>query len=144
MDSKKSINEYLESVNVYEYNLKPNENICVALNNAEEIMKQSNVKVKDKIIKYKLIDSQITPVNIAIPIEGKESNTFNSTSYFGFKTTQFYYEVNPYQDDSVAKIKDIMNNNSLEMTESYVYERILNSDDYLYSSKRLSNFIFPT
>ncbi|WP_454190725.1 hypothetical protein [Paenibacillus sp. Marseille-Q7038] len=131
-------------MNVYEYNLKPNENICVALNNAEEIMKQSNVKVKDKIIKYKLIDSQITPVNIAIPIEGKESNTFNSTSYFGFKTTQFYYEVNPYQDDSVAKIKDIMNNNSLEMTESYVYERILNSDDYLYSSKRLSNFIFPT
>ncbi|MED4534167.1 MerR family transcriptional regulator [Metabacillus fastidiosus] len=143
-ESNKVKKEYLESVNVFEYNLTPNENICVALNNSEEIMKQLSVKAKEKIIKYKLIDNQINPVSIALQVENEELNNFKSEIYFGIETTQFYYDIDPYQEESVVKIKEIMDDNTLELSESYVYERILNSDDYLYSSKRLSIFIFPT
>lgn len=136
--------EYIEPVIVYEYNIEPNKNICVALNNSDEMIKGLKVSVKDKIIKYKLIDNQIYPVSIALQVENQKLNHFVSTSYFGFDTTQFYYEVNPYQEESALKIKEIMENNELELSEPYIYERILNPDDYLYSSKRLSIFIFPS
>ncbi|MFY0762039.1 MerR family transcriptional regulator [Metabacillus dongyingensis] len=135
---------YLKSIIVYEYNLEPNENICVALNHSEEFIKELNVRAKEKIIKYKLTDNQIYPVSIALQVENKELNQSVSTSYFGFETTQFYSEINPYQEESVLKIKEKMENNELELSGSYIYERILNPDDYLYSSKRLSIFIFPS
>ncbi|MED3762450.1 MerR family transcriptional regulator, partial [Peribacillus frigoritolerans] len=117
--------EYIEPVTVYEYNIEPNKNICVALNNSDEMIKGLKVIVKDKIIKYKLIDDQIYPVSIALQVEN-QLNYFVNTSYFGFDTTQFYYEVNPYQEESALKIKEIMENNQFELSEPYIYERILN------------------
>ncbi|MBE1556888.1 hypothetical protein [Sporosarcina limicola] len=136
--------EYLETMFEYEYSLAPNENICVALNNLEGISKELEmVELKDKIIKYILNNDQIIPVSIALQVE---SQIFNSsqTSYFGFETIQCYSEMNPYEEESVLKIKEILDNNELNMPQPYIYERILNPDDYLYSSKRLSTFIFPS
>jgi DNA-binding transcriptional MerR regulator len=142
--NKKVKKEYLESLIVYEYELLPNENICVALNKTEGLIKELNVKKNEKIIKYKLIDNKIYPVSVALQLENQELNPSVNTSYFGFETQQFFYEIDPYQEESVLKINEILKNNELKLSEPYIYERILNSDDYLYSSKRLSEFIFPS
>ncbi|MGN4425914.1 MerR family transcriptional regulator [Bacillus cereus group sp. MYBK30-1] len=136
--------EYLESLFVYEYELLPNENICVALNKLEELVSGINVKKNEKIIKYKLIDNKIYPIRIALQLENQELNQLGITSYFGFQSQQFFYEIDPYQEESVLKINEIMKNNEIELSEPYIYERILSPDDYLYSSKRLSEFIFPS
>ncbi|SMF69369.1 DNA-binding transcriptional regulator, MerR family [Paenibacillus uliginis N3/975] len=136
--------DYLESLIVYEYELLPNENICVALNNSEEMINELNVKKNEKIIKYKMTDNKIHPVSIALPLENQELNQSGVTRYFGFQTQKFFCEIDPYQEESVLRINEIMKNNELELSEPYIYERILTPDDYLYSSKRLSEFIFPS
>ncbi|MGE7689044.1 MerR family transcriptional regulator [Lysinibacillus sp. NPDC097214] len=136
--------EYLEAVLVYEYELLPNENICVALNNIEELVSELHVKKNEKIIKYKLIDNKIHPICVALQLENHKLNQLGITSYFGFQTQNFFYEIDPYQEESVLKINEILKNNEIELSEPYIYERILNPDEYLYSSKRLSEFIFPS
>ncbi|MGE7091222.1 MerR family transcriptional regulator [Lysinibacillus sp. NPDC048646] len=136
--------EYLESLFVYEYELLPNENICLALNNIEELVSELNVKKNEKIIKYKLIDNKIHPICVSLQLESHELNQLGITSYFGFQTQKFFYEIDPYQEESVLKINEIMKNNKIKLSEPYIYERILSPDDYLYSSKRLSEFIFPS
>ncbi|WP_258397562.1 MerR family transcriptional regulator, partial [Bacillus sp. SRB_331] len=92
--------EYLESLFVYEYELLPNENICVALNNLEEIVSGLNVKKNERIITYKLIDNKIYPIRIALQLENYELNQLAITSYFGFQAQKFFYEI----DGSGAKI----------------------------------------
>jgi len=77
-------------------------------------------------------------------LENHKLNQLGITSYFGFQTQKLIYEIDPYQEESVLKINEIMKNNEIELSEPYIYERILNPDDYLYSSKRLSEFIFPS
>ncbi|WP_240518165.1 MULTISPECIES: MerR family transcriptional regulator [unclassified Lysinibacillus] len=136
--------EYLEALFVYEYELLPNENICVALNNIEELVSELNVKKNEKIIKYKLIDNKIHPIRVALQLENHKLNQLGITSYFGFQTQKFFYEIDPYQEESVLKINEILKNNEIELSEPFIYERILNPDEYLYSSKRLSEFIFPS
>lgn len=136
--------EFLEPVIVYEYSIDVNQNICVALNDLDEMIKELKVSVKDKIIKYKRVDNQIYPVSIALPVVNQKLNHLANTCYFGFNTIQFYCEVNPYQEESVRKINEIMENNELAWSEPFIYERIVTPDDYLYSSKRLSVFIFPS
>ncbi|EOO34533.1 MerR family transcriptional regulator [Bacillus mycoides] len=136
--------EYLESLFVYEYELLPNENICVALNNLEEIVSGLNVKKNERIITYKLIDNKIYPIRIALQLENYELNQLAITSYFGVQAQKFFYEIDPYQEESILKINEIMKKNEIELSEPYIYERILSPDDYLYSSKRLSEFIFPS
>ncbi|QSX23406.1 MerR family transcriptional regulator [Priestia megaterium] len=135
--------EYLESVHVFEYSLLPNENICVAFNHVEELIGKNNSLRNEKIIKYKLSSRVIYPVTIALQVKNQKLNQSTYKKYFGFEAQHFFCEVNPYQEQSILKINEIMENNDIKLSEPYVYERILNRDDYLYSSKRLSEFIFP-
>ncbi|MDC6157516.1 MerR family transcriptional regulator [Bacillus albus] len=136
--------EYLESIFVYEYELLPNENICVALNNLEGLVRELNVKKNERIITYTLIDNKISPIRIALQLENYGLNQLAITSYFGFPAQKVFYEIDPYQEESILKINEIIKKNEIELSEPYIYERILSPDDYLYSSKRLSEFIFPS
>lgn len=74
----------------------------------------------------------------------KEGNnkTVNIKKYFSFNAQQFFIEVDAYHDESVAIIKQIIAENPIQNPPHYVYERILNSDDYLFTANRLSTVIF--
>jgi len=95
-----------------------------------------------KIIKYDLQEGAPVPVSIAFTLEEHETASLplEKTSFFGALCTQIYAEIDPYAEESASKIREILSPSL--MPKDFVYERILNDDDYLYSSKRLSVFIF--
>ncbi|WP_128893818.1 MerR family transcriptional regulator [Longirhabdus pacifica] len=139
---------YVEALPVAEYNILQSENICSAINQAEEWSKVHQYDHTQKIIKYESIQNDIYPVAIAVPLKHHhqlENDIFTHQTYFGFESTCYFYEVDPYaeQSESILKIKNITKNQQMQWKKPYVFERILNSDDYLYSPKRFSAFIFP-
>ncbi|MTT31433.1 MerR family transcriptional regulator [Terrilactibacillus sp. BCM23-1] len=134
---------YLDAVHVVESSILPNENICTALNDAEKLFKKNNVIRTEKMIKYERSDNDVYPVAIAIQVKSQKLDPSIYKKYFDFEAQHFFCEVDPYQEQSILKIKNIIKNDKIKLSGPYIYERILNSDDYLYSSKRFSEFIFP-
>lgn len=137
-----AISAFIEPLTVYEYHLAPETNICIALHNAEQILNTHQLTAHGKIIKYDLKEGAPVPVSIAFTLEERETASLplEKTSFFGALCTQIYAEVDPYAEESASKIREILSPSL--MPKDFVYERILNEDDYLYSSKRLSVFIF--
>lgn len=134
---------YVPAIEVTELPVLMNENICVVLNEAEKLLAKNNATQDERIIKYRIQDGKAIPVAVAFRAMGQNFEMGVSLSYFGFNAQIFRCEVNPYQEESPLKILDLMEKSRREFSAIFVYERILNPDDFLYSTKRFSEFIIP-
>lgn len=136
-------NCYMPAIEVIERPLLGNENICVALNEAEKVLAEPPTTQRERMIKYQIQDGKPIPVAVAFQGVPQTDETGKAQSYFGFDAQVFRYEVNPYQEESPLRIMDILKREGHELSDLFVYERILNPDDFLYSANRFSEFIVP-
>lgn len=134
---------HVPAIEITEIPVLKNENICVLLNEAEKLIAENNTTQNERIIKYRIQDGNIIPV--AVALQGMEQNFEMGvpTSYLGFNAQIFQCEVNPYKEESPLKILDLIEKAGREFPAIFVYERILNPDDFLYSTNRFSEFIIP-
>lgn len=134
---------YVPAIEVTEISILKNENICVALNEAEKVLEETYATQGERMIKYQVQDGKAIPVAVAIRGVPQTVKTGTAQIYFGFAAHVFRREVNPYKEESPLRIMDILKKEGHELPILYVYERILNPDDFLYSANRFSEFIVP-
>lgn len=134
---------YVPAIEVIERLVLGNENVCVALNEAEKVLAETHATQRERMIKYQIQDGKPIPVAVALRGVPQTGETGTVQSYFGFDAQVFRYEVNPYREESPLRIMDILKRENDELSDLFVYERILNPDDFLYSANRFSEFIVP-
>lgn len=136
--------QYVHPVWAYELQIDAGENICLALNQVELLLKSAQEPIEnERFITYKIEADQVNPIRIAVPTQNPNAAKTGVVKYFGFHARQFFIEVNPYHEESERHIRQILASDFSQKRPAFVYERILNTDDYLFTPNRLSTLLFP-
>lgn len=134
---------YVPAIEVIEIPILLNDNICVVLNETEKLLAENNATQDERMIKYQIQDGKAIPVAVAFQGNWKDFKVGVPKAYFGYTAHVFQCEVNPYKEESPMRISEILGKYTQKLSATFVYERIMNQDDFLYSTNRFSEFIIP-